>query len=140
MVPVPAAGGRELSPSRAFIERWRLTPEGRVQDAESTDVERVVASALHVWPLLVPVLVPLAPLLPLVLWFALRRRSPIVDDHGREVLNALLTLILLLAVPCVGWVVLVAWVPVWLISIVRGSVAAGSGELFRYPVILRPIR
>jgi uncharacterized Tic20 family protein len=136
----PAAPARVLTPSRASIERWRLTPEGRVQDSESSDVARVIAACMHLWPIYAAVLPPLAPLVPLCLWIAFRKRAPLVDDHGREVLNSILTLLLLVCVPCVGWLALVPWVPVWLVSLVRGAIAGGSGELFRYPAILRAIR
>ncbi|MCX5651747.1 MAG: DUF4870 domain-containing protein [Planctomycetota bacterium] len=134
-----AAVARALEPTRALVERWRLTPDGRVRDAEAGEVDRVVAASMHMWPILAAVLGPAAPLIPLVLWLAFRSRSPLIDDHGREVVNAILTLLILLCVPCLGWVVLLAWVPVQLVSLVRGAVAGGSGELFRYPAILRAV-
>jgi len=133
---VPARAG--ASP-RALIERWRLTPEGRVRDAEAGEVDRVIAASMHLWPILTAVLGPFAPLVPLLLWIAFRSRSPLVDDHGREVLNAIITILLLVCVPCLGWLLLVAWIPLFLVSLVRGSVAGGSGELFRYPMTLRAI-
>lgn len=128
--------------SRALRERWRLTPEGRVQDADAREVDKVIAASMHVWPILapVPVLGWFCALLPLILWISFRGRSPLVDDHGREVMNSQLTLLMLLLVICVGWMALVPWTPIWLVSLVRAAVAAGSGELFRYPVILRLIR
>lgn len=134
-----ASTARALSPSRILVERWRLTPAGRVRDSEASEVDRFVAATMHLWPILGAVLGPAALPLPLVLWLAFRRRSPLVNDHGREVLNAIITLLALCCVPCLGWMVLVAWVPLQLVSIVRGAVAGGSGELFRYPVILRAI-
>jgi uncharacterized Tic20 family protein len=134
-----AAVARALEPTRALVERWRLTPDGRVRDAEAGEVDRLVAASMHMWPILAAVLGPAAPLIPLVLWLAFRSRSPLIDDHGREVVNAILTLLILLCVPCLGWVVLLAWVPVQLVSLVRGAVAGGSGELFRYPAILRAV-
>jgi uncharacterized Tic20 family protein len=134
-----AVVARALEPTRALVERWRLTPDGRVRDAEAGEVDRLVAASMHMWPILAAVLGPAAPLIPLVLWLAFRSRSPLIDDHGREVVNAILTLLILLCVPCLGWVVLLAWVPVQLVSLVRGAVAGGSGELFRYPAILRAV-
>lgn len=138
--PSELAAPRALEPARALVERWRLTPEGRVRDTDASEVHCIVASVIHLWPILGAVIGPLCLLAPLALWLAFRGRSPLVDDHGREAMNALLTLFILLFVPCFGWVVLVAWVPVQLVSLVRAAVAGGSGELFRYPVILRPIR
>lgn len=129
-----------IEPSRSLVERWRMTPGGRVRDTAATDVDRVIAALMHLWPILAPLIGPFSPLVPLVLWLGFRHRSPLLDDHGREVLNAILTLLLLVLVPCVGWAALVVWFPVWLVSLVRGAVAGGGGELFRYPMILRPIR
>jgi uncharacterized Tic20 family protein len=137
--PRSPAVARTVEPARALVERWRLTPDGRVRDAEAGDVDRVVAASMHLWPILAAVLGPFAPLIPLLLWLAFRRRSPLIDDHGREVVNVILTLLVLLCVPCLGWAVLLAWVPVQLVSLVRGAVAGGSGELFRYPAILRAV-
>lgn len=133
----PAAA---IEPSRSLVERWRMTPGGRVRDTAATDVDRVIAALMHLWPILAPLIGPFSPLVPLVLWLSFRQRSPLLADHGREVLNAILTLLLLTLVPCIGWVALVVWFPVWLVSLVRGAVAAGGGELFRYPMILRAIR
>lgn len=136
----PMAVARVAEPPRALLERWRLTPEGRVRDMDASEVHCIVASVIHLWPILASVIGPFSLLAPLVLWLAFRGRSPLVDDHGREAMNALLTMIILVLVPCFGWIVLVAWLPVQLVSLVRAAVAGGSGELFRYPVILRPIR
>ena len=135
----PAAAAA-IEPSRSLVERWRMTPGGRVRDTAATDVDRVIAALMHLWPILAPLIGPFSPLVPLVLWLSFRQRSPLLADHGREVLNAILTLLLLVLVPCIGWVALVVWFPVWLVSLVRGAVAGGGGELFRYPMILRPIR
>jgi uncharacterized Tic20 family protein len=129
--------------THAALDRWRLLPNGRVRDTHARDVDRVVAAAMHLWPLAFAILGPLAPLapfLPLVLWLGFRGRSPFVDDHGREVVNAQLTMLILLLVICVGWLVLVPWMVVWLVSLVRGAVAAAGSEVFRYPVVLRVLR
>jgi len=123
-----------------MLDRWRLLPNGRVRDVHARDAERVVASAMHLWPLAIAVLGPIAPFLPLVLWLGFRARSPFIDDHGREVINAQLTILILLLVICVGWIVLVPWMLVWLVSLVRGTVAAAGSEIFRYPLVLRVIR
>lgn len=135
----PLAPSRASEVPRALLERWRLTPAGRVRDSGSTEIDRVVAACMHLWPITTALLGPFSPLVPLVLWGAFRRRSPLIDDHGREVINLILTLLLLLAVPCLGWILLIVWLPIQLVSLVRGAVSAGSGELFRYPMTLRPI-
>ena len=126
--------------TNATEPRWQRTPSGRVQDLQATEGQRVVAAVMHLWPLAIAVAGPVAPLLPVVLWLCFRGSRPFVDDHGREVLNSQCTMIVLLLVPCAGWAALVVWLPVWIVSIVRGAVAAGGGELFRYPALLRALR
>ncbi len=125
---------------RVPLERWRLTPNGRVRDAEATDGDRALAAAMHLWPLATAIVGPFSPLLPLVVWLAFRRSSPFVDDHGREVLNAQLTLLVLVCVPCIGWLALVPWAIVWLVALVAGAIAAAGSELYRYPMLLRALR
>ncbi|MFM7134460.1 MAG: DUF4870 domain-containing protein [Planctomycetota bacterium] len=126
--------------AREFLERWRLAPNRRVRDAMAGDIDRVVACAIHLWPLWIAVIGPFAVLLPVVLWLAFRRASVFVDDHGREAMNAQLTMLALLLVPCLGWIALIPWTVAWLASMVRAAVAAAGSELFRYPALLRPIR
>lgn len=125
---------------REFLERWRMGPNRRVRDTTAGDVDRVVACAIHLWPLAIALLGPFAVILPLVLWLAFRGGSALVDDHGREAINAQCTLLALLLVPCVGWIALVPWTPVWLVCLVRAAVAAAGCELFRYPALLRVLR
>ena len=135
--PFAASSGAEASPPRALLERWRLTPSGRVVDTEAGDIEKVVAAAMHLWPLYTALIAPFSIAVPVILWLAFRRRSALVEDHGLEVLCAQATMLILIVVPCIGWVALIPWFPVWIVSLVRGAVAAGGGELFRYPAILR---
>ena len=125
---------------RPTLERWRLAPNGRVRDLLATDAHRVVSSSMHLWPFFAALLGPFAVLIPLVLWLVFRKSSPLIDDHGRECMNAQLTLLALLIVPCIGWVALIAWLPVWLVSLVRAAVAGASCEIFRYPALIRAIR
>jgi uncharacterized Tic20 family protein len=132
-----ATRGISAAAPRALLERWRLTPSGCVVDTEAGDLDKVAAAAMHLWPLYTAVIGPLSIGVPFVLWLAFRRRSPLVRDHGLEVLSAQATMVILLVFVCVGWVALIPWLPVWIVSLVRGAVAAGGGELFRYPAVLR---
>ncbi len=131
------AQGNASGLPRALLERWRLTPSGCVVDTEAGDLDKVAAAAMHLWPLYTAVIGPASFVVPVLLWLAFRGRSPLVRDHGLEVLSAQLTMIALLLFVCVGWVALIPWLPVWIVSLVRGAVAAGGGELFRYPAVLR---
>ena len=98
-------------------ERWRLVAGGRVRDCHAGDVDRVVTCAMHLWPLGFPLIGPLAPLM-----------------------NGQLMLLLLVVLVCPGWLLLIPWCMVWMVSLVRGAVAAASSELFRYPMLVRMLK
>jgi uncharacterized Tic20 family protein len=62
-----------------------------------------------------------------------------VDDHGRELINVLLTM-LVVGMLCVTLIFIPAailWAIITFINLIRGSIAAGSGEYFRYPMVIR---
>ncbi|UCD75571.1 MAG: DUF4870 domain-containing protein [Phycisphaerales bacterium] len=76
---------------------------------------------------------------PLVLWLIRRDKSAFVDDHGREVVNMLLTglILCLLTLTFIAIPFVIAWVIVMIVNMIRGAVAASNGEYFRYPMIIR---
>jgi len=104
-----------------------------------TDSDRNWAVAMHLSPLAVLIFWPLA-LSSLVIWLVRREQSAFDDDHGREAMNFILSFIvqhIILAITVVGVVLMpVIWI-VGLISMIRGSIAAGNGEYFRYPMTFR---
>lgn len=128
------------STTRLPLERWRRAPNGRVRDGQASGGERFAGVSMHLWPLAVPLIGPFAPFIPLVLWIAMRRSSALVDDHGRECINTQIMILILLVVPCIGWIALIPWMLVWIVSLVRGAVAAAGCEIFRYPMVLRVLR
>jgi uncharacterized Tic20 family protein len=80
-------------------------------------------------------------LAPLVLWLVKKDESSFVDDHGREVLNLLLSALVFTVglglIPILGWAVLATWYLVTAVKLVRGAVASSNGEYFRYPMTIR---
>ena len=79
-------------------------------------------------------------LAPLILWLIRKDQSSFVDDHGREMLNALLSFVLyhiVAVITIIGMVALPVLYIVGVVNLVRGAVAAGRGELFRYPITIR---
>jgi uncharacterized Tic20 family protein len=127
-------------PARPAAGRWRVGADGALRDTHATDAERVAAIAAHLWPLAIAFLGPLALLVPLAILVAAPRGRGFVADHAREAIQAQCTLAVLLLVPCAGWIALVPWTPVWLVAMVRASIAASAREHFRYPATLRPLR
>jgi len=82
-----------------------------------------------------------------VMWMIKRKESPFLDDHGREAVNFQLSLLLymfvgttVLAIVTVGLLVL-PWIAALyilrLVGCIRGGLAAGRGEHYRYPCTIR---
>ncbi len=118
------------------------TPTPRLRDERLTDSDRNYAVGMHISPLILTVIGagPLALIAPLVLWLVRKNLSPFDDDHGREVINFGISFLLwhvILAITVIG---LVLWPVIWVVAIVnniRGAIAAGRGEYFRYPMTIR---
>ena len=125
----------------AGADRIRLQPPpSRLRAGGLSDSERNFALAMHLTPL-AAVLFQLAIFTPLVLWLVRKDQSVYNDDHGREVLNMLLSGLLftvgLMFIPIIGWLALAVWYVVTVVNMIRGARAASNGEYFRYPMIIR---
>jgi uncharacterized protein len=115
-----------------------LTPQGRLRE-QAEDVDRTLSALSHLWlfAFVVPVVGMLCVLVPLVLWAVRRERSPFSDDHGREVMNAQISLVVVTLLSVVTLIGPLIVVPVFLVNMIRGALAAGRGEYFRYPLTIR---
>ncbi len=120
---------------------YERTPSGRVRRTDLSGTDRAIAVCTHLWWALIPTGVGIVVAAgPLIVWLASRGRNHFLADHGQEATNFIVSLIilhLLLGVTIVGialWPVL--WI-VGLIGIVRGAIAAGNGEYYRYPITIR---
>jgi uncharacterized Tic20 family protein len=125
---------------RPIPEQGARWSGGRLVDPSVPDGMRAAAIAMHLWWLAIPLLGPLAVMVPVAIWAPLQSRSGFIDDHGREAMNALLTLLVLCLVPICGWILLIPWLAVWLFGSIRAAIAAGSGRYDRYPAIFRALR
>ena len=104
-----------------------------------SDVDRHFGVGIHLSPLAAFVIGPLI-LAPLVLWLIRKDKSLFVDDHGRETINALISFFIyhvVLIITVIGIVALPALWIVGVVSLIRGAVAAGRGDFFRYPMTMR---
>ena len=114
----------------------------RLRDNGASECDCNYAVCMHISPLILTVIGagPLALLAPLVLWMVRKNLSAFDDDHGREVINFGISFFLwhvILAITVIG---LVLWPVIWIVAIVnniRGAIAAGRGEYFRYPMTIR---
>lgn len=126
------------SPTRPFAAA--AGRPGRLRDANLSESERNFALAMHLSPFTYIFAGPLALCFPLILWIVRKDQSVFNDDHGREVVNFGISFILfhvILAITVIGLMLLpVLWV-VAIVNLIRGAIAAGRGEYFRYPVTIR---
>ena len=113
--------------------------QDRVSSSNEQDLDVYACIFMHLWPLFGIVsggfFLPLIIAIPII-WAFRKPVSPLVDDQGREIMNSILTL-LLLVISIIGWVMLLVWIPIWLVNCVRGAIASGHREYFRYPMVLR---
>lgn len=115
-----------------------VATSGRLRAPGLDEADCHWAVAMHVSTLASTVFFPLLAL-PAVIWWV-RRRSPFNDDHGREIINAILSYVLLsiLLLPTIVLPLVLAAVA--LVNVVRGAIAASRGEYFRYPMTFRFVR
>lgn len=97
--------------------------------------------ASHLWPFIgaLTATLPVIWIGMLVFWVLRKDQSPLVDDQGREIINTLLTLCVmaLSVITIIGIPFFLVWLVVWLVACVRGAIAAGRAEYFRYPMTIR---
>ena len=75
-----------------------------------------------------------------MLWLIRKNESEFNDDHGREMTNALISFFLYhvaAVITVIGIVVLPVLYVIGIVNLIRGAVAAGRGEYFRYPITIR---
>lgn len=83
---------------------------------------------------------------PVVLWMMNREKYPVVDAHGKVVLNWLISSLIyygvfaVLAVILIGIPFIVALSILSLVFIIMGAVKANNGEVWRYPLSIEFIK
>ncbi len=112
---------------------------GRLRADGLADSERNFGVFTHLSSFLGLAFAPLI-LAPLIFWLARKDISPFNDDHGRESVNFVFSFILwhfILGITVIGIILFpVLWI-VGFVNVIRGAIAAGNGEYFRYPVTIR---
>lgn len=116
------------------------SPTSRVRADDLDDTQRNFSIAMHLSPFAAAIAGPPAFLIPVVLWLIRKDRSAFNDDHGREIVNFMISFVLwhlILGVTVIGLALIpVLWV-VGVVNVVRASIAASNGEFFRYPMTFR---
>src|SRR5436190_14870128 len=111
------------------------------------------AQASHTWEVLCHALgfagfvFPFGNILgPLIVWLMKKSESPSVDTHGKEALNFQISMtiwILLCSITflvLVGFVLVPAAVVTHIVLTLIGTIKAGNGELYHYPLTIRFIK
>lgn len=111
----------------------------RLRQQELACTERNLALLIHMSPLGALLFWPVIAA-PLVIWLIRKEDSAFIDDHGREMVNAIISFFiynLVAMVTVIGLVALPVLYVVAIVNVVRGAVAAKHGEYFRYPMTIR---
>ena len=135
-VAIPSVKPRDPPPG---LPRPKLASSGRLRGGSLTESDRNFAIGMHLSPLVLSIvgLFPLSMIAPVVIWLVRRRESVFDDDHGREVINFILSYSLwcvLTLLTVIGPIVIIVLA---LVNCIRGAIAAGNGEYFRYPMTIR---
>ena len=122
------------------MENETVTPE---QDSN----EKTLAVVTHLIPLCLYVLPGLGLIFaPLIWWVIMKEKHPLIDLHGKEVLNFSISYFIyflisgFLCVILVGFLLLAVLTIMFLIFIIIGTIKASSGDLYRYPLTIRFIK
>ena len=123
-----------VSPGVETTPQFTILPNGRLRDETIDQTDRSTAMWMH---LSLPIaLIPInffALAIPPIIWATQKGRSGFVDDHGREMVNMILTGLIAWIIPPIG----IIWWIVAIIGMIRGALASGRGEYFRYPMTIR---
>lgn len=143
-VPPPAGSESEPRRQRTAPKRTSPTAAEATNTTSVCDEDRYLMVAMHLSPFLFFIgLNYFALAIPPIIWLVRRNESVFADDHGRELVNFCLSFIVLhvvLAITIIGLLLLpVLWI-LAIIAFIRGAIAAGRGEYFRYPVTIRFLR
>jgi uncharacterized Tic20 family protein len=83
---------------------------------------------------------------PIIIWSVKKEEMPMVNEHGKEVINFQLSYTLwfiisaFLIILLIGIPLLIALILAHAILVIIGALKADSGELYRYPLTIRFIK
>jgi hypothetical protein len=122
-------------------------PAERLVDPDATPDQRTYVLIMHL-TLIATQILPLALVIaPLIMWQIKKDESRFIDDHGREIVNFHISILLyalaltaLTFITCgVGAIGFLALYALGIVGMIMGAAAANRGEYFRYPATLRLI-
>lgn len=83
---------------------------------------------------------------PLVIWLLKRESSTFIDEHGKEAVNAQISVIIysvvafILSIILIGFILYAAIGITFLVILILASIKAYNGEYYKYPLIIRFIK
>ena len=112
-----------------------VTP-GRLRQEGVSESNRNISVLMHLsYPIAYFLLgmMPLAMLIPLGIWFIYRSQSQFVEDHGKDVVNFGISMLLFHIIFFLIPILMI----IMIINGIRAAKAAHRGEYFRYPITIR---
>jgi len=85
-------------------------------------------------------------IIPIVIWSMKKEEMPMVDEHGKEVINFQLSMTIwiiisvILVFLLVGILLIVVLALLQVVLVIVGALKADSGQLYRYPLTIRFIK
>jgi len=128
----------------AAMPNYQQQENGRVVDLGATASERSFAMITHL-SLIAAHFTGLLVVIPLIMWLIKRHESTFIDDHGKEVVNFQISLVIYALIvtavtilTCgVGAIAFIAIYVLAVVGMIMGAVAANRGEIYRYPATMR---
>ena len=84
--------------------------------------------------------------LPLVMWLTNKDKSSLIDAHGKNIMNWMISSFIyaiasvILMIVGIGFLMIIALVILSLIFTIMGAVKASNGEVFKYPLAIEFIK
>lgn len=85
-------------------------------------------------------------IVPIIIWSMKKQEMPMVDEHGKEVINFQISFMIwmflsgILIVLLVGIVFLIILVVLQVVLVIIGAIKADSGQLYKYPLTIQFIK
>lgn len=136
VIPMEQTVGSETQASDTARRLRRNSAGKRLVDDQLTGAELNYSVMMHLSALL-GLASALLLAVPLVMWLVRRQDSQFIDDHGRDLVNfGLSLLIYALALSWIDRAETVVQI-VGAVNVIRAASAAYYGEYFRYPITIR---
>lgn len=111
--------------------------QGAQNDGMATSDQRTYALIMHLGSLFIGFLVPL------VMWLVKKDESPFIDDHGKQLMNWHISLVIyfiismVLILVIIGIFLFLLLIVLHVVFSILGAIAANNGDTYKYPLAIR---